>query len=142
MRTRFVAMLSVLLVIGLLVPTGAWAKRVTAIGSVVITGDNVEPLTNQVVATVITANPGLEKTIVQQLPLPGPLFVAPVFVSAEQGNPGQNDIDTTVFVTNATTSSLTIIVTVYNLNGSPLVSVSATLASRETRVIAVSALLP
>jgi hypothetical protein len=142
MRTRFMAVLSTLVVIGLLTPSGAWAKRVTAGGSLAITGAS-GPLTNQLVVAVITANRGLEKTIVQQLPLPGPLYVAPFFVNEDKDKPDQGDLGTTLHLTNTTDASLSITLTLYELDGTVLAtSTPPSLAAHETRVIQLSDLLP
>jgi hypothetical protein len=86
MRTKSVAVLATLFIISLLVPTGAWARRVTAGGSLTISTAS-GPLTTQLVVAAVTANPGLEKTIVQTLPLPGPLFVLPFFVNKDKDTP-------------------------------------------------------
>ena len=142
MRRRFVSMLSTLLIIGLLVPTGAWAKRVTAGGSVAIAGAS-GPLTNQLVAVVLNANRGLEKTIAQQLPLPGPIFVAPFFVNEDKDKPEQGDLVTTLILTNTTGASLSVTLTLYALDGSVLAtSAPPALAGHETRVIDLADLLP
>jgi len=142
MRNRFVALLSMVMVIGLLVPTGAWAKRVTAGGSIAIAGTSAA-LTNQLVAVVITANRGLEKTISHQLPLPGPIFVAPFFVNEDKGKPDQGDLVTTVILTNTTGAALSVTLTLYELDGSVLAtSVQPSLAAHETRVIELADLLP
>ena len=141
MRTRTVAVLSMLLAIALLVPTGAWAKRVAAGGSVTISSSG--PLTNQLVATVLTANRGLEKTIVQQLPLPGPVYVAPFFVNEDKDKPEQGDLVTVLIVTNTTNAALSITLTLRDLDGNVLVaSTPASLAAHETRVIQLGELLP
>jgi hypothetical protein len=142
MRRRFVSMLSTLLIIiGLLVPTGAWAKRVTAGGSVAIAGAS-GPLTNQLVAVVLNANRGLEKTIAQQLPLPGPIFVAPFFVNQDKDKPEQGDLVTTLILTNTTGGSLSVTLTLYGLDGSVLATSAPALAGHETRVIDLAGLLP
>jgi hypothetical protein len=142
MRTRSVAALSLLLLTGLLVPATGWAKRVTAGGSLTIAGGS-GPLTNQLVAVMVTANPGLEKTIVQQLPLPGPLYVAPFFVNEDKNKPGQGDIGTLVLLTNTTAAPLAITLTLRDLDGNVLgTPAPVNLAAHETRVIELSDLLP
>jgi hypothetical protein len=142
MRTRSVAALWTLLVLGLLVPDTGWAKRISAGGSLVINGESA-PLTNRLVGVVVTANAGLEKTIVQQLPLPGPIYIVPFFVDEDKSNPQQGDIGTTVLLTNTTAASLTISLTIYGLDGA-LVATSTPppLAPHETRVINLGDLLP
>ena len=143
MRMRSVVVaVSVVLLIGLLAPAGAWAKRITAGGSVEVTGSSLNAL-SQVVATLITANPGLEKTIVQQLPLANSAFVAPFFINEEQGNPGQNDIGTTLVLTNTSEASLGLTVILYNLDGSVLVTSQVfPLQAHETKIIPLSSLVP
>lgn len=142
MRTRSVAVLSLLLVTGLLVPSTGWAKRVTAGGSLTLTGGS-GPLTNQLVAAMITANKGLEKTIVQQLPLPGPLYVAPFFVSEDKNRPEQGDIGTIVFLTNTTGAPLPITLTLRDLDGNVVAPPTPlNLAAHETKIIELSDLLP
>ena len=142
MRIRSVAVLSTLLVIGLLVPATGWAKRVTAGGSVAITGAS-GPLTNQLVVTVINANRGLEKTIVQQLPLPGPIYVAPFFVNEDKNKPEQGDLVAIVILTNTTGATLAIALTLRDLEGNVLApSTILTLVPHETRVIELADLLP
>src|SRR5262245_20405616 len=141
MRAKAVACLLTVLLAAVLVVPGVWAKRITVAGSVTITKVG-GALTTELVAAVVTANPGLEKTIVQQLPLPGPLFVLPFFVDAEKGNPQGGDIDTTLLVTNTTAAPLSVVVTLRALDGSTLATVPETLAANETRVIVLSDLLP
>lgn len=142
MRTRSVVVLSALLILAPFVPTSVWAKRVTAGGSLAIAG-NPGPLTTQLVVVIVTANPGLEKTIVQQLPLTGPIFVAPFFVSEEKGNPLPNDIGTTVLLTNTTGAALSITLTLYDLDGVAIGTPTVlNFAAHETKVIKLSDLLP
>jgi hypothetical protein len=142
MRTRLVPVLSMVMIMGLLVPTGASAKRVAAGGSVAIAGTS-SALTNQLVAVVITANRGLEKTISHQLPLPGPIFVAPFFVNEDKGKPEQGDLVTTLILTNTTGAPLSVTLTLYDLDGSVLAtSAQPSLAAHETRVIQLADLLP
>ena len=142
MRTRLVAVLSTLLVIGLLVPGAGWAKRVTAGGSVTITSAS-GPLTNQLVATMVNANRGLEKTIVQQLPLPGPIYVAPFFVNEDKNKPDQGDLITFLILTNTTGASLPVTLTLRDLDGNVLATATPpVLAAHETRVIELADLLP
>jgi len=142
MRTRPVAVLATFLVISLLVPTGAWARRVTAGGSLTISAAS-GPLTNQLVVAAVTANPGLEKTIVQQLPLPGPLYVLPFAVDKDKDSPKQGDLDTILLLTNTTSAVLSITLTLRGLDGSVLAaSTPPPLMAHETRTIQLSDLLP
>lgn len=142
MRKNAVIVLAIIVVIGLLAPAGAWAKRVTAGGSLTITTASV-PLTTQLVVTAITSNPGLEKTIVQQLPLPGPLYVLPFFVNAEQGNPQSGDLNTILLVTNTSNGIVSFTVTLRGFDGNVLATFTPqALIGNETRVIQLSDLLP
>ena len=140
MRTRFVAVLSTLLALGLLVPATGWAKRITAGGSLSIAGASA-PLTNQLVAVVITSNRGLEKTISHQLPLPGPIYVAPFFVNADKNKPEQGDLVTLLVLTNTTAAALPLTLTLRDLDGDVLATSPQTLAPHETRVIELADLL-
>jgi hypothetical protein len=133
---------SALFVLGLLVPTGASARRVGVGGSLLLTGSSLSEPFNQVVVTLITANPGLEKTIVQQLPLPGGLFSAPFFIGEEQGNPAPNDIGTTMILVNATDGPLALTLTLFNFNGTTLVTYPILLQSRVTTVLPLSSIVP
>lgn len=142
MRTRWIATLTMVFVIALLVPTSAWAVRVTAAGSVVLRGD--PPLSGtELVVTVITSTPSLERAIVQQLPTPGFGFTVPFFVNEEKGNPAPGDLGTLLILTNTTNAPLTIIMQFSNLNGSLLFGPTAVvLGTRETRILRVSDILP
>ncbi len=142
MRTKSVAVLATLFIISLLVPTGAWARRVTAGGSLTISTAS-GPLTTQLVVAAVTANPGLEKTIVQTLPLPGPLFVLPFFVNKDKDTPQPGDLDMILLLTNTTSSVLSITLTLRRLDGSVLAtSTPPPLMANETRTIQLSDLLP
>ena len=143
MRTRFVVVLSTLLVIGVLTPTGAWARRVTAGGSLALSAVP-GPLTTQLSVTAITSNPGQEKSIVQQLPLPGPLYVLPFFVNQDTDHPQSGDIDTVLLITNTTATALEVTLVLRSLDGSLLAlrSLVPFLGPLETRVVPLSSFLP
>jgi hypothetical protein len=71
MRTKGVFLLASLLILGLLAPTGASAKRVMAFGSLTITksdGTALSTVSPPLVGVAVLANPGLEKTI--SIPIP------------------------------------------------------------------------
>jgi hypothetical protein len=142
MRKRAVAVVVLALVLGLMAPTGAWARRVAVGGSLLLTGSSLSEPFNQVVVTLVTANPGLEKTIVQQLPLPGGLFSAPFFIGEEQGNPAPNDIGTTMILVNATDGPLALTLTLFRFDGSTLVTHAILLQSRVTTVLPLSSIVP
>ena len=142
MRTKSVAVLATFFIISLLVPTGAWARRVNAGGSLTISSA-AGPLTTQLVVAAVTANPGLEKIIVQQLPLPGPLYVLPFFVDKDRDSPKQGELDMILILTNTTSSVLSITLTLRSADGSVLVRSTPTpLMAHETRAFQVSDLLP
>ena len=141
MRTRSIAMLSLVLAVGLVMPAGAWARRVTAGGSIAIAGAGA-PLTDQLVGVLITTNRGLEKTISQQLPLPGPIFVVPFFVNEDRDKPDQGDLVTTLILTNTTGNPVSVVITLYALNGGVLAtSAQPPLAAHETRILDLAELL-
>ena len=99
-------------------------------------------MTTQLVVLSVTSNPGLEKVLTQQLPLPGALFVVPVFVNKDKNHLDDGDLDTILALTNTTGASLDLILTLRALDGSVLtVSTQSTLGAHETRVIVISDLL-
>ena len=142
MRTKSFVLIVTLLIIALLWPAGVFAKRVSAGGSLIITNDGGPLLTTQLVAIVLTANPGLEKTITQQLPLPGPLFVAPFFVNQDNVNPQQGDMNTRLVLTNTTGAPLSLTLTLRSLDGSLITTANPHLGAFETQVVVLSDLLP
>jgi hypothetical protein len=142
MRRSCLAVLVSLLIVSGLVPASALARRVTAGGSVTITGPS-GPLTDQIVVTALMSNPGLEKTVTTQLPLPGPLFVLPFFVNEEKNGAQPDDIDTLLLITNTTGAVLSITLTLRGTDGAILAtSTPPSLVAHETRVIRLSDLLP
>lgn len=144
MRTKSTMALTALLIVALLMPTSVWAKRVAAGGSLSITQGTLgsSPLTTQLVVTALTANPGLEKTITQQLPLPGPLFVLPFFVNEDKDSPKQGDIDTILMLTNTTGGPLSLTLMLRALDGNILATSGVHLDPFETKVFPLSDLLP
>ena len=141
MRTRSIVAITTLLIIGLLWPTGAWARRVAVGGSLTII-QAAGPLTTQLVVLSVTSNRGLEKVVTQQLPLPGALFVVPFFVNKDKSHDDDGDLDTLLTLTNTTGAPLDLILTLRGLDGSVLtVSTPSTLSAHETRVIVISDLL-
>ena len=141
MRAKSYVLIATHLIIALLWPTGVFAKRVSAGGSLTIT-NNAGPLTTQLVAMVLTANPGLEKVITQQLPLPGPLFVAPFFVNQDKDNPQQGDLNTHLVLTNTTGSPLSLTLTLRALDGSLITTANPNLGAFETKAVILSDVLP
>jgi hypothetical protein len=141
MRGKSIAVFSAVLIIALMLPAGALAKRVTGGGSLTITKAS-GALTTELVVTAVLTNPGLEKTVTQQLPLPGPLYVLPFVVNEDKSNPQQGDLDTILLLTNTTGSSLSIILTLRALDGTVLATSPQTLSANQTLVLFISDLLP
>jgi hypothetical protein len=141
MRGKSIAVFSAVLIIALMLPAGAMAKRVTGGGSLTITKAS-GALTTELVVTAVLTNPGLEKTVSQQLPLPGPLYVLPFAVNQDKSNPQQGDLDTILLLTNTTGSSLSIILTLRALDGTVLAVSPQTLSANQTLVLFISDLLP
>lgn len=145
MRIKAVAVLSLLaLVAVLLVPTGASARRVVASGSLnILPGIPGGVLSGALVVTVLTVNTALDPAIKQGLPRRGGLYVAPFFVNYETTAPLAGDLDTILIMTNTTSASLPVVITVRANNGEILVSsLTQTLAGYETRNIRLSSILP
>jgi hypothetical protein len=143
MRTKGVFLLASLLILGLLAPTGASAKRVMAFGSLTITksdGTALSTVSPPLVGVAVLANPGLEKTI----SIPIPQYTFPVFVNEETDQPGDNDFDTVFAVTNVSGSPLMIKVTLHDANGMvmSLTTDSFTLGANATLTMRLSSLLP
>lgn len=134
-------MLVSLLVLGLLLPSVASAKRVSLGGSVSFTTDG-SSLTNQLGVTSVITNSGLEKTITQLLPLPGHLYTLPFFVNKDLEQNNQGDLDTILILLNATDAALPVTVTIRGVDGGTISTVSLNLAARETRAIFLSRVLP
>ena len=141
MLTKSRLAIGALLIGALLCPTGVWAKRISTGGSLSITSDG-GPLTTQLVGMVLTTNPGLEKIIALQLPLPGPLFVLPFFVNQDKDSPQHGDLNTLLILTNTTGSPLSLTVTLRALDGGLLATAHPHLGPFETRVIDVLDMLP
>src|SRR5439155_4442367 len=87
MRTRTVVVLSMLLTMALLVPTSAWARRVTASGSLTVNLAPPGSITNQLVVTSVTLDQEsatreeVEQTVT--MPLPGSIYTVPYVVNKE-----------------------------------------------------------
>lgn len=98
---------------------------------------------NELVVATVMANPGLEKTVAQQLPLPGAIYVVPFFVNQEKNNPGQGDLDTFVTMTNTTGSPLSIRLTLRGADGNELAGSPSimNLGPHETILFTLSGLL-
>jgi len=81
MRRIHVATLAASLSLGMALPAAVSARPFTILGSLTITGDNNTPLQNNAITGfAVIANPGLEKTIVQQFPP----YTLPIFIDGEE----------------------------------------------------------
>lgn len=147
MRQKHAVVLALLLLAGLVLPAAAPARPVTVLGSLVITGDGGGALTNsEITGFAVIANPGLEKTMVQQLPP----YTIPVFIDGDGPDGGppnslrilRRNLDTTVVLTNTTNLPLTIEVTVRNAVGAVIAGPTDMLfAAHQTKTFQVSDLL-
>lgn len=147
MRTKSAIVLSLLLIFGLLVPSGAWAdKKLTAFGSGALTTTGGAPLgATDLVGAVVTANPGLEKTITLHIPP----YTFPVFVNKNEDKPDDdNNLDTIVILTNTSGGPLTFKLTLRDSGGTPITlkngmtSQTFMMTANQTIVIFISDLLP
>lgn len=146
MRKTHAVVLAIFLVAALALPAAAPARPVTILGSLTVTGNNNLPLTNnEITGFAVIANPGLEKTMVQQLPP----YTLPVFIDGDgpDGSPSlrllRRNLDTTVVLTNTTNAPLTIEVTVRNAAGAVIVGpTDMVFVANETKAFQVSDLLP
>lgn len=146
---------SVLLVVGPLLPSAAPARPVTVLGSVTIVKVTVPgnppttvPLTvdsPELTGFAVIANPGLEKTITQQLPP----YTIPVFIDGEgeDGRPSlrllRRNLDTTLVLTNTTNETLRVQLTVRDATGAALGTPTVLeFDAHQTQAVSVSELLP
>lgn len=141
MRTRCTALLVTFFFMGLLLPWGASAKTKTEtiLGSLTITGATAA----QLVGVVVDHNPGFEKTITLHIPP----FTAPIFLDEDKeedmgGQVVNSRFDTTVVLTNTTTDSLAIMLTVRDASGMVLATTTKTLGANATIMINLSTLVP
>jgi hypothetical protein len=147
MRQKHAVVLSLLLLAGLVLPAAAPARPVTVLGSLVITVTRADgavlPLPdNAITGFAVIANPGLEKTIVQQLPP----YTLPIFIDGEGPDGGpptlrllRRNLDTTVVLTNTTGDPLTIEVTIRNAAGAVIVGpTDMPFTAHQTRTFQVS----
>jgi hypothetical protein len=150
MRTQRLLMIAFLMLLaGALVSP---ASAATLLGSVSLTkasGGVESDLTTDppdVVGTVVISNPGLEKTITQQLPP----FTVPIVIDAEGSGPSlrvlRKNLDAVLLVTNPSgTAAITVVIRVWDPDGAELTptgGVSQTLGAHATKAIRLSDLLP
>ncbi len=138
MRTRCTALMGLLVLLGLLLPTRVSARTVTVLGSATISGSASSAL----VGVAVAHNPGFEKTVT----VPIPPLTMPVFVDVDKHDITSQVVtsrfDTTLVLTN-TGSAGAIVVTVFDTTGTTLAtSSSVTIAAKGTVTIDISSLLP
>lgn len=146
MRTRRLAGLIALGIV-LLLPSAIVAGPHTMLGSLKIEAADASDLTDKLVGFAVIANPGLEKTITQQIPG----FTLPVLVDGDRADgPGRRPflnrrLDTTVVLTNTNATgdgTLNIVLKLRNANGVLLATQAHALAQDATVVVHISAIVP
>jgi len=148
MRRGFVALLSAVFIVSLLVPSGAWARRIFANGSVTFTLSPPGTLTNQLVVTAVETNidaGGGENAVVSTtLPLAGGIYTVPFFVNKETTSAVLRDLDTVFFIVNASDTFQFPVLTVRNQSGAVVATVEVVggIAPRGTRTVRLSDVLP
>lgn len=120
MRRRLLVLGSTLTMLALLLPAAASAKRITAAGSVAFAKSTGDKLDGELVVVSVMSNPGLEKTVTQNAPLAGNIYVLPFFVDQEAGNSGPGNLDTVMALTNTTEDPLSIKLTIRGSDGGEL----------------------
>jgi hypothetical protein len=148
MQTRSIALGATLLIAGLMLATGAWAKKVTAAGSVMFvqcasidgSGNCVSPSTpTGLVVTAVTGKRPLKDNITQQAPLPGPLYSLAFFVDGDDGKPNDGDFDTQLVLMNTDAVNPIIVRTIVkDTGGALLTNVDRTIPANGTAVVILS----
>ena len=147
MRRSFVVALCAVLLVGLLLPSGAFAKKVTVSGSLTIAKCSNPPsctsaiaLNNEFVGAAVTSNPGFKHPITLQIPP----FTFPTFVKKDKDNSDPEDFDTTLALVNVSGSTQTIKLTLRDVNGTPqtLTTDIFVVDPNHTLVISLSDLIP
>ena len=134
MRKMFATSALALLVAVLLVSGIAAARRGNVVGSLTISGDN---LPNRLVGIAVVSNPGLEKTMVQQIPP----FTVPVILDVEFDDSSNGprilnkNLDTSVVLTNVSTTPLTVTLTLRDGDGNEIGSVDVQIPGNGTRAL-------
>ena len=150
MRTKGLLMIGVLMLLaGVLVPA---ASATTLLGSVSLTKvsggveSDLTAVPPDVTGTIVISNPGLEKTITQQLPP----FTVPIVIDAEGSGPSlrvlRKNLDAVLLLTNPSgTTAITVVIRVWDEDGeelTPAGGVSQTLGAHVTKAVRLSDLLP
>jgi hypothetical protein len=126
-----------LLVAVLLMPGIAGARRGNMVGSLTISGAD---LPNRLVGIAVVSNPGLEKTMVQQIPP----FTVPVIVDVEFDDSStgprilNKNLETTVVLTNVSTTPLTVTLTLRDGDGNEIGSVDVQIPGNGTRALSLA----
>jgi hypothetical protein len=137
MKRMFAIGALALLVGVLLVPGIAAARRGNVVGSLTIRGDN---LPNRLVGIAVVSNPGLEKTMVQQIPP----FTVPVILDVEFDDSSNGprilnkNLDTNVVLTNVSTTPLTATLTLRDGDGNEIGSVDVQIPGNGTRALSLA----
>ena len=144
MRNRLLAVLSTLLILGLILPQGAMARRHTLLGSISLTKVGGAALTNEVTGVATISNPGFEKNISE----PIPPYTLPVFIDQDEADgPGSSSnvidrrMDTMVILTNTTGALLDVVLTLRDADGVILNTTTVTLPAHGTKLISLSDLI-
>ena len=128
------------MILGLLLPQGAVARRHTLLGSLSLTKVGGAPLTNEVTGVAMISNPGFEKNI----SVPIPPYTLPVFIDQDENDsPHSVDrhFDTMVILTNTTGASLDVVLTLRGADGVILNTTTVTLPAHGTKSISLSDLI-
>jgi hypothetical protein len=143
MRTKILAVVSAMAIVTLILPASVLAKRLTVAGSVAITKGDGTALTDELVVTAVMSNPGLEKVVTQQAPLPGPIYVFPFFIDHEPGNSGPGNLDTIAALTNTKGVAMTIKLIVRTSDGAEIAQspFAVELAPHATKLLSLSDLM-
>ena len=140
MRAKLMALLLVLpLLAGLFAPPAVTARPIQVLGGLrvqhVLPSGAFEPLNpGDVTGLAVIMNPGIEKTMAQQLPP----YMVPVFVDT-QGGP---NLDTLVALTNTLGVPITVRVTLHDQLGVEIGGRTLTLPALGTESFFVSTLVP
>jgi hypothetical protein len=144
MRMARYATFGILVLVGLLLAGPAAAKSAAFLGSLTIEGATEE----QVSGFVITANPGLEKTITQQIPpLTVPVIVEgevdEVSTSSHGGGPKflKKNLDSLLVLTNRTDGALDLTLRLRRADGTDAGTQSLQLGAFATQFVVLSNLL-
>jgi hypothetical protein len=131
--------------VALLLPGAGWAGPHTVFGSLTVLNASPAPdgsplNPGDIAGLAIIANPGMEKTISEELPP----YTVPIFVDVDEDNAQQivkSRFDTTAVLTNTTGSQLSVLLIVRDAAGTTLGSETLTIPAHGTAVVMLSSLL-